>query len=260
VVRKGKEVGKTPLALNHIPIGESSVELRLDGYASTNFIIRASEGATANLSVKLISEQYLQAMQKALDAFDAGKFADSRTAISAALTIEPNDSEAIKLQAKIGEAEQNAEKARLEAEQKKAMENRLVYEQQFQQLTASVQDSGMFVTYSREYSSDFDKVWNAVINVLKQQADKIARSNQENGLIMTDLTRHGLIGFPHYDRYLLLVERIDSNTTKINLKLMMYWVDFSNSMTGIQRPQGGVFYQNHVNDFWGKIGRELNAH
>jgi hypothetical protein len=111
VVRKGKEVGKTPLALNHIPIGESSVELRLHGYASTNFIVGASEGATANLSVKLISEQYLQAMKKAHETFGAGQFDQSQKFLLTALEIQPNDSPAMEFRDEVSKASAKAEEA-----------------------------------------------------------------------------------------------------------------------------------------------------
>src|ERR1035438_7337107 len=56
------------------------------------------------------------------------------------------------------------------------------YEQQFQQLTDSVQDSSLFKTYSRDYASDFDKVWKSVINVLNKQADIIATSDPQSGV------------------------------------------------------------------------------
>lgn len=258
VIRKEKEVGKTPLTLNHIPVGKSSVELRLDGYVSTNLLVGVSEGATANLSVKLISEQYLQAMKKAHDAFDAGQFADSRIAIAAALAVEPDDPDAVKLQAKIADIEQNAEKVRLEAEKKASMEKR------FNQLTASIPDSGLFAIYSREYSSDFDKVWNAVINILKQQNDTIASSNPQNGLIITDLTKHAEPLPLHYNRYLILVERSGGNTTKVNLKLMRFWQSFvgDHDSQEILRPsgqmQGGVV-ERQANGFLDNIGQELNA-
>jgi hypothetical protein len=270
VIRKGKEIGKTPLTLNHIPAGETMVELRLQDYVSTNLPIQAVEGVTTNLSAKLISERYLQVMKQARGAFDSAQYAESQKFLTSVLESEPNDPAAMELQDKVSKAAAKAEEARKEAEhvaeiarketeQKKAMENRLVYEQQFQQLIASIQDSSMFANYSRKYSSDFDKVWNVAINVLKQQTDKIYSSNHENGIIMTDLTRHGIIGFPHYDRYLLQLERIDIYTTKINLKLMTYWVDFNNNLAGIKRPEKADFIQRRANDYFDKIGRELNA-
>jgi len=270
VIRKGKEIGKTPLTLDHIPAGDTMIELQLQGYQSTNVSIQAVEGSTINLSAKLISERYFQAMKQAREAFDAAQFAESQKFLAVALESEPNDPVAIGLQDEVSKAslkaeeaqketERKAEEARKETEQKLAAGKNLEYENQFQQIITSIRDAGIFADYTREYSLDFSKVWNAVIKTLKQQGDKSVNENFQTGIIVTDLTRHGLIGFPHYDRYLLLLERIDSNTTKLHLKLMIYWVDFSNSMNGIQRPQGGAFYQNRLNDFFGKIDRELKT-
>ena len=47
VIRKGKQVGKTPLTLTNMPIFETKLELQLDGYAATNLTISAPEEATA---------------------------------------------------------------------------------------------------------------------------------------------------------------------------------------------------------------------
>ena len=52
VIRKGKELGKTPLTLNRIPVGETIVELQLEDYKTTNFLIRSVEGMTTNLNAK----------------------------------------------------------------------------------------------------------------------------------------------------------------------------------------------------------------
>jgi hypothetical protein len=111
VVRKGKEVGKTPLPLNHIPAGETMVELRLQDYVSTNLSIQAVEGVTTNLSVKLISEHYLQAMKQAREAFDSAHFAESQKFITAALEPEPNDPAAMELRDKASQAVAKAEEA-----------------------------------------------------------------------------------------------------------------------------------------------------
>ena len=111
VIRKGKEIGKTPLTLNHIPAGETSVELQLQDYVTTNLPIQSVEGVTTNLSVKLISEHYLQAMKQAREAFDSGHFAESQKFITVALELEPNDPAAMELQGKVSQAVAKAEEA-----------------------------------------------------------------------------------------------------------------------------------------------------
>ncbi len=256
VVRKGKGVGKTPLTL-HIPVGNSSVELRLDGYASTNLVIGATEGVTANVTVKLISVGYSQAMQQAGDAFAAGltaelqnqfaaalaKFAESQKNIDAALAIEPGNTDAVNLQTREAEAEQRVE-----------------MEMRFSQLTGSIPDSDKFVIYSRIYASDFDKVWSAANNVLKQQYEVIINSNPQNGLIITDLKLHD-VPSPYFTRYLILVERSGGNTTKVNLEFMRLERSINPATTEVvahpgRKMQGGVFEQG-ANDILNNIFQEL---
>jgi hypothetical protein len=87
VIRKGKQIGTTPLTLPHLAVDVSGVvELRLDGYAPTvDFALNVVEGVTTNLNAKLFSEQYVQAMKHARDALDAAQFPESRKFLTAAL-------------------------------------------------------------------------------------------------------------------------------------------------------------------------------
>ncbi len=116
VIRKGKEIGKTPLILDHIPCGELIIELRLQGYESTNLLIQVSEGEAAKLTARLFSEQYLQAMKLAREAGAMKRFPEAQKHISTALEYEPNDSAAIKLRDEVSQAATKAEEA-LRAEQ-----------------------------------------------------------------------------------------------------------------------------------------------
>ena len=118
VLRRGKEVGKTPLTLGRLPAGESPVELRFDGYAATNFTIVGLEGVTTNYNVKLMSERYLQAMKQAREAFNSSQFAESQKFLVSALVLEPNDPGAVALQGEVSKAIVKAEEARKEAARK----------------------------------------------------------------------------------------------------------------------------------------------
>lgn len=118
VLRKGREVGKTPLTLGRLPAGESPVELRFDGCASTNFTILALEGVTTNYHVKLMSVRYLESMKQAREAFDASQFSESQKFLVSALAAEANDPVAVALQGEVSKAIVRAEEARKEAERK----------------------------------------------------------------------------------------------------------------------------------------------
>lgn len=117
VIRKGKEIGKTPLILNHIPAGETMIELRLQDYVSTNVLIQTEEGVTNQLSAKLISENYLRAMKLAHDAFGTGQLAQSQSYLALALTIQPDDSAAIQLRDEVARAVAEVEIAKAKAEE-----------------------------------------------------------------------------------------------------------------------------------------------
>jgi hypothetical protein len=108
VIRKGKEIGTTPLTLTHLAVDVSGVvELRLNGYApAVDFALNVAEGVTTNLNAKLFSEQYLQAMKHAHEAFDAAQFSESQKFLAAALESEPNDSAALTLQGEVSKAEE----------------------------------------------------------------------------------------------------------------------------------------------------------
>ena len=108
VIRKGKEIGTTPLTLAHLAVDVSGVvELRLNGYAPTaDFALDVVEGVTTNLNAKLSSEQYVQAMKHAREALDAAQFSESRKSLTAALESEPDDSAALKLRGEVSKAEE----------------------------------------------------------------------------------------------------------------------------------------------------------
>jgi len=100
VVRKGREVGKTPVTLEHIPAGESAIELRLAGYVFTNFAFVGVADTTTSYTVSLVSEQYLADLSEARRAA-AGSQPDYSVAlakIAEALKIYPDNADALQLQ------------------------------------------------------------------------------------------------------------------------------------------------------------------
>jgi hypothetical protein len=109
VVRQGKAVGKTPIELERVAAGESTLTLKLDGYVTTHATVRVADGETASLEVKMRSERYVQAMQQARAALDAKNFEEARRFVEAALGFEPDDPEAKKLRDEISQAAKKME-------------------------------------------------------------------------------------------------------------------------------------------------------
>lgn len=92
-------------------------------------------------------------------------------------------------------------------------------------LTADVQNNQLFEDHSKTLSCGFEAAWQAVTKLLSQQGDKIIRSEEANGVIVTDLSRHGVVGFPSYLQYYIVLERQGDNSTRLNLKLFEYYRD-----------------------------------
>jgi hypothetical protein len=113
VIRKGKEIGTTPLTLAHLAVdGTGVVELRLNGYApAVDFALKVMEGVTTNLNAKLFSERYLQAMKHAQEALAAAQFSEARSFITTALESDPNDPTALKFRDEVEEANAKAQES-----------------------------------------------------------------------------------------------------------------------------------------------------
>jgi hypothetical protein len=116
VIRKNKEVGKTPFTLEHIPVEPTMIELRLEGYASTNIEISAREGSVRNCNVKLLKKRYLAEMESAQQALEANQFELAVECVARALESEPNDFKALALKAQIEQGADQWRKQQLEAE------------------------------------------------------------------------------------------------------------------------------------------------
>jgi len=136
VIRRGKEAGKTPLKLERIPVGETAIALKLDGYVTTNLTFQVVEGEPADLMAKLVSEHYVQAMKQARESLDAGQFADSRKFIAVALVSNPNDTVASKFLGDVSAAEKKAEDARQEKEKQEIVARK---EAQKQEIVAIIE-------------------------------------------------------------------------------------------------------------------------
>ena len=121
VIRKGKELGKTPLTLKHILADDTMVELRLQDYKATNLPITVVADVVTTFSVKLTSERYLQAMEQAREAFDKAQYKESGEFIATALELEPKDSAAIALRSVVEDARKEADQKEVVATIEKAI-------------------------------------------------------------------------------------------------------------------------------------------
>jgi hypothetical protein len=271
VIRKGKEAGKTPLKLERIPAGETTVELRLEGFVTTNFAVHVVEGETANLTAKLISERYLEAMKQARTAFDSEKFTESKKLVASALEAEPNDPLAIRLRDEVlqaekktedavKEAEKKAEDARKEAEERVNRANeetrRKEFAEQAAQKRKAFEDSlsGMaenefFEFHTREFPYSFETVWQAATTILTRK-DKTATGDRNTGVLaqrMLYSPKKGILNAllgPGDDRsHRVLITPVDREITRVELKLFNYELVALPDLYAQEKTQQGQPYK-----------------
>jgi hypothetical protein len=92
-------------------------------------------------------------------------------------------------------------------------------------LIANVKDARYFDIRAGEVSAKSDDVWLAVQEALKRQDDVILYADKEAGNIVTDQSRAGLLGFPHYDKYYIHVDEIDPQSSRVEYLYLRYWRD-----------------------------------
>ncbi len=128
----------------------------------------------------------------------------------------------------------------------------------FEKIVNNIKDADLFGNHSQELPYKYDDVWAAVDYVLKDQDEKIIESDKETGVIRTDLTRHGFIGFPRYDKYCILIEKING-ATKISLKLFSYNRDMEGRGMKelILKPQQKNYVNERVLKFMEKVKEKL---
>lgn len=95
------------------------------------------------------------------------------------------------------------------------------------------------------YPSTFQETWYSVIQQLNIQKENEIQQRKDKGVIITDLTRHGIYGFPKYDKYYIVIEQMNYSSTKVTLKLFTYYREmkeknFAEIMKNIKDKKGIV--------------------
>ena len=126
-------------------------------------------------------------------------------------------------------------------------------------ITNHVQDSDKFDIHYRVYPSSFQEIWYVVNQQLNQQKEKSIQQSKGKGIIITDLTRHGIYGFPHYDKYYIVIEKLDRFSTKVNLKLFSYYRDMKDKKNTdiVLLPDNKTFVNKRAKKLLDKITKAL---
>ena len=131
----------------------------------------------------------------------------------------------------------------------------------FEKLAATVPNANLFNNHTREFTFSYDQVWGAVSSLIAAQKEKVIQSDKDKGVLMTDVTRHGIIGFPSYDRYCLLFEKVDESSTKVTIKLLKYYMDFEgqHGPPKTLEPQSDKIASSKAEAFLDKVNKQLNG-
>ena len=132
----------------------------------------------------------------------------------------------------------------------------------FGKVYENIPQADEFEDHHVEYKADLNAVWNAVAAIVDTQKDAILTKDQPSGIIITDLTRHGIIGFPHMDKYCILIEPGNNGSTMVHLKLMVFSVDLDGSKSGVSgslHSENSQFVARLAKSFIAKINKKLQA-
>lgn len=80
-------------------------------------------------------------------------------------------------------------------------------------------EAKLFDFHTHIFEGNYATVWQAVERTLKSRGDKVIASDQTAGTMMTDVSRHGILGFPTHDKFFIYMESLDSNHTRIEFVL-----------------------------------------
>ena len=84
-------------------------------------------------------------------------------------------------------------------------------------------DAQYFDSHTHVFEGSYEAVWAAVERTLKSRGDKVIARDQTAGTLMTQLTRHGILGSPVHDRFYIYFESEDPNHTNMEFILFSYW-------------------------------------
>jgi hypothetical protein len=85
-----------------------------------------------------------------------------------------------------------------------------------------IADAFAFDTHSETFRGSYDAVFDAVLRVLKSQGDPVYRTDRDKGVIVTGRARHGAIGFPRYEQYVIALDVASEATTTVTFKLLIH--------------------------------------
>ena len=202
------------------PVGDNALET----YQEVLRVVPGHERALHG--IREIKEQYLQWAEAAKQ---REQWANAQRNYERALAVDPQDKTLVAALQQLKQAQNEAEQRKVEEKKREAEKEkrRPPSGLTIASLTRSVRNSSVFPEHHHTFTRGFESVWVAVHRVLQEGGDQIARSNQQSGVIITNLTRHRDGIFLRHLQYYILVEEEAIGSTKVSFKLFTYFESLS---------------------------------
>ena len=87
---------------------------------------------------------------------------------------------------------------------------------------AALAEANAFNNHAREFPFSYDKVWDAIVGLLRDQKETILKSNKDTGVLETKMTTRGAMGFVYWEKLSLILEKSGEASTKVSFKLYRF--------------------------------------
>lgn len=114
-------------------------------------------------------------------------------------------------------------------------------------------DAEYFDVHAETFPATFDTAYDGVIEILMSQGDPVFKADKSRGVIVTGRARHGMIGFPTYDQYVVVVDEIANGKTKITFKLLVHVPNFATGTVADMPPADRAFVYRRAAAFVDKL-------
>ena len=100
------------------------------------------------------------------------------------------------------------------------------------------QDSSQFASYFATFPVSADTLFRAAKQALERNDDDVIFADKKARVAYSDLVRHGILGFPNYKRYLVMVTSdAPGSLATLNVKLFKYRPDRDEPVVQLKKPR-----------------------
>jgi hypothetical protein len=83
-------------------------------------------------------------------------------------------------------------------------------------------DSSAFDIHAETFEKPINTVFDAIVRILESQGDSIYEADRKKHTIITGRKRHGVLGFPRYEQYVVVLEEETDTQTSVSFMLLIH--------------------------------------